>query len=443
MQSNGGVQRWDAALKRPVGSINSGPAAAFPASLFYAEMLGCKDILSVDMGGTSFDVGLIKDRNINTTTDGWTGLQRNATPMVDILAIGAGGGSIAWIDPNGILRVGPKSAGSVPGPVCYGRGGEEPTVTDANLILGYLDPDYFLGGKMAIDVDAARKALKKIADQLGIGIIEVADAIYNVVNENMINAIALAAIRRGYDPQDFLLVVGGGTGATHAVSLAQKLKISRILIPKQSPVYCAFGLLLSDLKHDYVRSHIVQLRGADLNAINSLFEEMEAEGKRALQDEGVAPENIIFHRSADMRYLGQYKEVEIDFPKSQLEKKDIEFIENLFSERHKQLFTFSDPNRGLEILTLKVKAIGKVPRPSIKGRPLENKSPEQALKGCRKVYFTEEKDFLDTNIYDGDLLKPGNIIEGPAIVEEIAMTLVIPPKFKFKVDQYGNYISIL
>jgi len=441
MQSNGGVQRWDTALKRPLGSINSGPAAAFPASLYFAEMMDTEDILSVDMGGTSFDVGLIKNRTINTTTEGWTGQQRNAIPMADILAIGAGGGSIAWVDPNGILRVGPQSAGSDPGPACYGKRGVEPTVTDANVILGCLNPDNFLGGKLTLDVDAARKALNKIADQLGIDIIEVADAIYNVVNENMINAINLAAIRRGYDPQDFLLVVGGGTGAIHTVSLAQKLNISRILIPKQSPVYCAFGLLLSDLKHNYVQSHIAPLRSADLNFVNSLFEEMESEGSKNLRKEGVSPENIFFRRSADMRYLGQYKEVEIDFPGNSLGPEDIESIEKLFSDKHQHLFAFSDPSRELEILTLKVEAIGKTPRPSIKRKPIEGKNPDQALKGRRSVYFTEVKDFLDTNIYNGDFLEPGNIIEGPAVVEERALTLVVPPKFKFKVDQYGNYIS--
>lgn len=439
MQSNGGVHKWDEALKRPVGSINSGPAAAFPASLFYSDMLGSKDILSVDMGGTSFDVGLIKDRSINTTTEGWIGQQRKAIPMVDILAIGAGGGSVAWVDPNGILRVGPQSAGSAPGPACYGKGGTEPTVTDANLILGYLNPEYFLGGKMTIDMEAAERALRKIAGELDIEVIEAADAIYNVVNENMINAITLAAIRRGYDPQEFLLVVGGGTGATHAVSLARKLKMSRIVIPKQSPVYCAFGLLLSDLKHDYVQSHIIPLRRADLGVINSLFERMEHEGVKTLQSEGVARDDIIFRRSADMRYIGQFKEVEIDFPKKDLSLDDIDPIEKLFSDKHQQLFTFSDPERELELLTLKVEVIGKIPRPSLKVVPMNGKNPDHALKDTRAVYFTDEKAFLSSKIYDGDLLKPGNVIVGPAVVEEMALTLIIPPKFSFQVDQYGNY----
>jgi N-methylhydantoinase A len=441
MQSNGGVHRWDTAIKRPVGSIHSGPAAAFPASLFFANVLDAQDVLSVDMGGTSFDVGLVKDRKIKPTTDGRVGHQRNATPMVDVHAIGTGGGSIAWIDPNGILRVGPQSAGSVPGPACYDKGGTAPTVTDANLILGYLNPENFLGGRMTINFAAAAKALKTLAQQLGVQIIEVAEAIYNVVNENMINAINLAAIRRGYNPQHFLLIVGGGTGATHAVGLANKLKISHILVPKQSPVYCAFGLLLSDLKHNYVRSYITPLNQADFSELNGIFEEMECRGKQTLEREGILPQDVLFHRSADMRYIGQYKEIAIDLPAENLSSTDVHRIEKSFSERHNQLFTFCDQNRGLELLTLKVEAIGKVPRVSLHENLTNEVDSSRALKGTRDVYFTEVKGFLDTKIYDGDLLKPGNVIEGPAIVEEIALTLVIPPITRFKVDGYGNYLS--
>jgi N-methylhydantoinase A len=223
--------------------------------------------------------------------------------------------------------------------------------------------------------------------------------------------------------------------------LAKELKISNILIPKQSPVFCAFGLLLSDLKHDYLRSYIIPLRRTDLNVVNVIFEEMETAGRKMLLEEGVPPGSIGFRRSADMRYIGQFKEVEIDLPGKLLNQMDIPFLEKLFSTKHQQLFTFSDPSRELEILTLKVKAIGKTPRPFIKENPLEDHNPEHALKCFRSVFFTEAKDFLNTKIYNGGLLKPGNLLQGPAVVEEMAMTLVIPPKFKFKVDQYGNYVS--
>ncbi len=441
MQSNGGVHRWDTAIRRPVGSIHSGPAAAFPASLFFGDLLAREDVLSVDMGGTSFDVGLVKNRKINTTTDGWVGLQRNATPMVDVHAIGAGGGSIAWVDPNGILRVGPQSAGSVPGPACYGKGGTAPTVTDANLILGYLNPEYFLGGKMTIDLKAAEKALSTVAEQLKVGITEVAEAIYNVVNENMINAIILAAIRRGYDPQRFLLIVGGGTGAIHAVGLAKRLKISQVLVPKQSPVYCAFGLLLSDLKHDYVRSYVAPLRKMDFAEVNGIFREMERQGKETLAKEGISAGGMRFRRWADMRYIGQYKEISVELPSGDLSAADNERIESLFSKRHQQLFSFSDEKRGLELLTLKVEGSGRVPKISLKEHASTDGDLSRALKRNRTVYFSQAKDFLDTIIYDGDLLKPGNILEGPAVVEEMALTLVIPPETAFRVDRYGNYLS--
>lgn len=443
MQSNGGVHRWDTALRRPVGSINSGPAAAFPASLFFGELVGSADVLSIDMGGTSFDIGLIKDRTINTTTEGWTGFQRNGAPMVDIMAIGAGGGSIAWVDPNKVLQVGPQSAGSVPGPACYASGGMDPTVVDANLILGYLNPEYFLGGKMAIDQGAARGALRRLGEQVGIGVVETAEAIYNVVNEKMINAITLAAIRRGYDPKDFLLVVGGGTGATHAVSLAKKLNISRILIPKQSPVYCAFGLLLSDLKHSYVRSYIAALRGADLELINKIFQEMELEGTSILREEGIPLDQITFRRSADMRYVGQYKEVEVEIPGTSLKASHIGEIEALFSRKHEQLFTFCDSSRELEMLTLKVDVIGRTPKQALKARKWCDGGSDGALKGQRKVYFTEGGEFLNSHIYDGDRLVSGSTVAGPAVVEEAALTLVIPPMVSFTVDDYGNYVAVL
>lgn len=441
MQSNGGVHRWDNAARRAVGSIHSGPAAAFPASLFFADLLNSENVLSVDMGGTSFDVGLIKNRKINTTTDGWVGYQRNATPMVDVHAIGAGGGSIAWINPNGILQVGPLSAGSVPGPACYRKGGIAPTVTDANLVLGYLNAHYFLGGKMAIDSAAAEKSLESLAVQLNIGIVETAEAIYNVVNENMINAINLAAVRRGYDPQRFLLIVGGGTGAIHAAGLAKKLKISHILVPKQSPVYCAFGLLLSDLKHDYVRSHICPLRQTDFSQLNAILHDMESQGKLMLEKEGIPSEAVCFRRSADMRYVGQFKEISVDLPPADVGPADLQRIEESFSEKHQQLFSFSDPSRGLELLTLKVEAIGKVPKPVLHEHLSNGGDPSKAFKGNRNVFFSEAKKFLNTKIYDGDRLKPGDIIEGPAIIEEMALTLVIPPSMSFQVDRYGNYRS--
>jgi N-methylhydantoinase A len=440
MQSNGGVQKWDTAINHPVGSINSGPAAAFPSSLYFADVLKTDDVISMDMGGTSFDVGLIKDRAIKTTTESEISNQKVSLPMVDILNIGAGGGSIAWVSSSDILRVGPQSAGALPGPACYGRGGAEPTVTDANIVLGYLDPDYFLGGRMKIDADAAHKAVEKLATRLGIGVVETASAIYSIVNENMINGIILASVRRGCDPRGFFLIVGGGAGATHAVSLAQRLGISRIIVPKHGAVYCAFGLVLSDLKHDYVRSYIARLKQADFAEINQFYAEMEREGGAALKGEGISGDKVAIVKSAAMRYFGQFKEIEIDVPGKSLSSKDIPVFEELFSKKHEQLFGYSDPTRELEVLTLKSVSIGRVPRPYLK--PVESKGARQALKGKRQVFFVESKDFIETLVYDGDALQPGSIVEGPAVVEEVAMTLAIPPKFRFSVDLFGNYISV-
>jgi len=444
MQANGGVQAWDVAIKRPVGAINSGPAAAFPCSLYFAELMDVQDVLSIDMGGTSFDVGLVKDRTIKTIAESEIARFKNAFPAIDVLTIGAGGGSIAWIDPGAVLRVGPQSAGAMPGPACYGTGGEEPTVTDANLILGYLSPDYFLGGRMKLDAGAANKAVEKLAVKFGGDVVQAANAVFNIVNEVMCNAIIRACVRRGYDPRDFLLVVGGGAGAAHAVRLAQTLGISRVLIPKVAPTYCALGLAISDLKHDYVHSYITPLREADFDEINRIYGEMEREARAVLKGEGVAEENITFQKEAEMRYVGQWREIEIDVPEATLTKEHIPTIEDSFHKRHEQLYTYAYSAAPMEIQTLRGVAVGSVARPPLKGQPSEGKEPSQAaLKTERQVFFSESQGFVKTPIYDGDKLRPGNIIEGPAVIEEVAVTIVIPPKVKFSVDQYGNYISAL
>ena len=443
MQSNGGVQAWDLALKHGIGTLNSGPAAAFPASQYFAESMGVQDILSVDMGGTSFDIGLVKDKTIKTTTESTIAQHRNAYPMVDILTIGSGGGSIAWVDRAGLLRVGPKSAGAAPGPACYGHGGLGPTVTDANVILGYLDPGYFLGGKLQIDSDAAHRAFEPLATKLGIAVIEAAEAVYTIVNEDMGNAISEACVRNGYDPRDFLLVVGGGAGATHAVRQAQKLQIPRILIPKQAPVYCALGLVLSDLKHDFVRTFFSRLRQADFDRINQLFDDMRSAGRDALLSEGIADSDISFQAFADMRYVGQFRAIEIELPSSTLGNQSIDRIEALFSNKHEQLYTYCDPTRELEIVSLKGVAVGAVTRPDPASQALEERDAAKALRMERSVYFSEFKEFVSTPIYDGVRLRPGNLIEGPAVIEEAAMTLPVPPGVVFSVNEYGNYFATI
>lgn len=443
MQSNGGVQSWDLAIKHGIGTLNSGPAAAFPASLYFAQSMDVQDILSVDMGGTSFDVALTKDRTIKTTTESTIAQHRNAYPMVDILTIGSGGGSIAWVNPAGLLKVGPQSAGASPGPACYGRGGTTPTVTDANLILGYLDPEYFLGGRMKVDHNAARAAFDPLAATLGVSVVEAAEAVYTVVNENMGNAISEACVRYGYDPRDFLLVVGGGAGATHAVRQAQKLQIPRMLIPKQAPVYCALGLVLSDLKHDFVRTFFSRLRQADFNHINKLIDEMRSSGRDALISEGISDHDISFRALGDMRYVGQFREIEIELPDSVLNTDSIDEIEAAFSRKHEQLYTYSDPSREIEIVALKGVAIGAATRPEPASQSLEGYNAGSALRTERPVYFSESKDFVTTPIYEGALLKPGNSVGGPAVIEETAMTLPVPPGVTFTVDEFGNYLATI
>jgi len=443
MQSNGGAYSVKAATRQPINTMFSGPASGIVSSILFGDLKETGNIISIDMGGTSFDACLIRERRIPITTERWICEQRVAIPMVDINSIGAGGGSVAWIDPSGILRVGPQSAGAVPGPACYGRGGKKPTVTDANLILGYLNPNYFLGGEIKLDLKAAKCVVKEeIAERLDLDTVEAAHAIYTMGNTAMAGGISLISTQRGYDPREFTLIVAGGAGPTHALRIAEELKISRVVIPKISPVYSAFGVLLSDFRHHYVRSYFCRLIDLDLNRINNLYSEMETEALQTLETEVISGEEVSLIRSVDMRYVGQFHEIEVEVPQGLITPETIERIKNRFHKDHKELFTFSLPKRDCEFLNWKLLAIGRTKKPMLEEKAHVGKGSSKALKGRRDVFFKEFGGYRSTCLYDGDRLLTGNIIEGPAIVEEKAMTLVIPPGYVFEVDTYGNYVKL-
>jgi N-methylhydantoinase A len=362
-------------------------------------------------------------------------------PSVDVYVIGAGGGSIARIDAAHVLRVGPQSAGADPGPACYNKGGEWPTVTDADLVLGYLNPDYFLGGEIKLHPELARKAIKeKIADPLKIDVIEAAVAIDHIVNSNMADGIRMVTVRRGEDPRRYNLVTAGGAGPVHAVRLAQEMEISKILIPKQSSVFCPMGMLSTDLRHDFTRTYMSQTEKANPDTVNRLYQEMEAEGNELLAEEGIAMKDREFYRSAEVRYVGQIHEVEAEVPKGTLTLMSLQDMENAFHERHETLYSYKEVGSPTAIQSLRLVAIGKLVRLSVVKEERAKEDCSKAIKARRKVYFAEYGEYIETPIYDDLRLAYGNTIEGPGIVEQATTTVVVPPKNKLEVDEYGNYI---
>jgi N-methylhydantoinase A len=400
--------------------------------------VGTRDLLSVDMGGTSFDICMLRGGEIPTTTEAWVQDERVAIKMVDIQSGGAGGGSIAWIDQLGLLRVGPRSAGGDPGPACYGRGGTEPTVTDADLVLGYVPADHFLGGEIALDVAAARTALAGVAGPLGRSIEETAAAIFTTVNSYMADQITEVATRRGHDVRDLTMVAGGGAGPVHAAFIADLLHIPRVVIPPIAATYSAFGMFAMDVGRNYARSYITRAKDLDVGRVNALYREMEAEALAGFSALGVAADAVSFSRSADLRYVGQFHEVEVAVPLGELGADDVATAIDGFHARHKQLYTFSMPWQQVELLTFRLRAT--TPRAAFEMRRIETGGADasQALKRHRTAWF--EGAPVDTPVYDGASLRAGDVFHGPAIVEEDTTTVVVPASYELRVDDFRDYV---
>ncbi len=443
IQSNGGTATTDIVIENPAAILLSGPAAGPSLGLALGLTHDVKNVLSVDMGGTSFDVGVVHDGIVDIVQQQIIDAKKYALPSVDVSAAGAGGGSIAYIDPSGRLQVGPKSAGASPGPACYGQGGENPTVTDANVILGYLDPDYFLAGESKLRKDLAEKAIKeKIADTLGISIPEAASAIYNIINARMASATDVTFAKRGYDPRDFTLCAAGGAAPVHAVRMMEELGIKRLIIPKVAPIYCAFGMLFCDLKHDYQRAYLSETAKADLARLNALYGEMEKEAVETLGREGVEKKDVIIEKSMEVRYYGQFRQRIAKVPEGPVTKESLAASIDHFHEVHKSTVGYADPNYPTEIVRLHLSGIAKVAKPQLKTIGQRKGDVSRALKGTRKAYFAGQG-FTPSKVYDGDRLMAGDVLEGPCIVEERFTTFVIPPKVTTSVDRGGNYITTL
>jgi N-methylhydantoinase A len=437
MLANGLVQNIAECIRHPVFLLHSGPAAAPSGAVYLGKHLNAENLLSVDMGGTSFDICLVDKGEIPTTTEHWENDQRVAIKMVDIASIGAGGGSIANIDALGLLRVGPASAGADPGPACYGRGSDA-TVTDANLILGYVPADYFLGGEMEIDVKASQKALAPLAKHLGVDEQGAAESIFRTVNANMANKITEVSTKRGYDVRNTVMIAGGGGGAIHAGFIADTLGIKKVVVPPVAALYSAFGMFAMDIGQDYARSFVGRVTNIDLDALNRVYEEMEAEAAKSLRVHGIDPNAITLKRTADMRYVGQFHEVEADMPNGMLGRAAIDAAADFFARKHEELYTFSMPWKAVEILTLRLKAStpnAPFALPQVKQAGAD---PSKALKRRRVCRFNGRD--VDTPVYDGEKMLAGNVINGPAIIEETTTTVVIPEAYACSVDKYKNYV---
>ena len=452
MQSSGGVYTFAAARQKPVYMVESGPAAGVIAAAHLGQAQGYDQVISFDMGGTTAKAGLIqggtpnvtKDYEVGTTAQSGVGATRGAgypirTPVIDLVEIGAGGGSIAWVDPGGILRVGPQSAGADPGPACYGQGGMQPTVTDANLVLGRLNPSYFLGGEIALDPTAAQRAIEQhCAQPLGMDLVEAAHGIVEIANTAMVNALRLVSVQRGYDPRDFALVAFGGAGPAHANRLAALTDIPVAIIPQSPGTASALGLLVTDLKHDYATTLIQRLDQVAPHALEQTFRELEAQGRETLGREGMAEAAMEFRRQADLRYVGQSHELTLPLTTEALGPAQLEQLLEQFHRTHDRAYGFSAPGEDVELVSVRLSAIGQIAKPAL--APLAKAAGEATAKGQRPVYFAESEGYVDCPVYDRYALGAGAVVRGPAIIEEIDSTTVVHPQYQVRVDDVGQMV---
>ncbi len=446
MQSNGGVISPEGAIDNAAVTLLSGPAGGPIAGIAYTSIQGYDDCITMDMGGTSFDTALIKDKTPFVTTVGEINRLRLALPMLNVVTIGAGGGSVGWIDEGGLLRMGPKSAGAKPGPACYDLGGEDPTCTDADLVLGYLDKDYFAGGKMSLNLAKAESVIReKIADKLKLDLYEAAVGMYQVINVNMAAAVREVSVKQGQDPRDFPLVVAGGAGPNHACMIALELEIPVMIIPRESSIFCAAGMLMSDLKHNFVRTYPTLLQDVDGGRLTSLFDEMKGEGLSLLQLEKITEERVECVYSVDMRYVKQYHEVNVEVTREEMERGDFESMARKFHPQHNKLYGYSLEEQGtpIELINMRLVCIGKTEKPEFMVDDYAGEDPSPAFKKKRRVFLPQQGKFTNVDVFDGFKLRYGNRIEGPAVIEQVNTTTFVTPEYSILVDKYGSYTMYL
>jgi len=441
-QVNAGVTLGDIAKRKPVALLVSGPSQGPGAGLYMGQLHGHQNVITVDMGGTSFDTTIIENGVVETVRSSDIQGYRVGIPAVMIKTIGSGGGSIAWIDTGGLLHVGPQSTEAVPGPACYDKGGEKPTVTDANVILGYLNPVFLLGGRFPINYELALRAIEqKIARPLGMSVEQASLGIFNLVNSNMMNGIREISIERGRDTRNFVLVVGGGSGPIHAGRIATGMEIPEVLIPKVASVFCAFGSMLADIKHDYTASYNVKFSELNVDRLNQLLEEMEAHGYEELSLEGFPRDSVQTLRTLYIRYVGQAWDCPVIIPNHKITEQSLSEIEEAFHGVHRQLYTFDDRKSESELVTVGVTSSAKQTQLKPVALAYGGKEPKaEAKRGERRAFFEEYGEYVKTPVFDGDKIEAGNIIKGPAIIEEATTTLVVFPGWRLELDGYGVYM---
>jgi len=443
MQSNGGVALPEVTLRWPATTLLSGPAGGPMAAAAFTEAHdGGRDCILVDMGGTSFDASLVRGGAAAMRTEGEIDRLRIALPMLEITTIGAGGGSIGWIDEGGLLRMGPRSAGAQPGPACYGRGGELPACTDADLVLGYLDPDFFAGGKLKLQPELARAAIgERIARPLGLETEQAAAGMYRVINANMAHGVREITVKRGLDPRELPMVVAGGAGALHACMIADELEIPTVLVPNAASILCAAGMLLSDLQHDFVRSYITPLGELEFWRLQALLTEMTTEGQAQLQREGIPPERVTHLLSLDLRYLKQYHEVTLPVDQALVKRGELARIAAAFHGEHNRLYGYDLAEEGtdLELICVRLRSVGSTAKPTLPRIEPGGETPEGgAVKGRRRAFVPERGDFEELTVLDGHRLLAGNLIEGPALIERVDTTIFVSASYTARVDNLGS-----
>jgi len=434
MRSRGGIVSAALAARQPVTLFLSGPAGGVIGAGCAAERSGVRDFVSLDMGGTSNDVAVVRSGAPLLASEGSIGPYPVRTPMVDVNTIGAGGGSIAWIDAAGGLRVGPRSAGAEPGPACYGRGGDAATVTDASVVLGYLNPERFAGGALTLDVGAAERAVGAIGRRLGVDTITAAAGIHRVINARMADQIRLVTIKRGYDPRQFSLVVLGGAGPVHGAALAAEMGMAEVLVPEAPGVLAAFGLLAAAIEHHHARTLQARTDVADLAAVNRCLAELDAAGRARMHEEGVAAADVHVAYTADMRYVGQAYELEVPIA-APVAAERVPDIVAAFHAVHERVYGYARTQQTVEFVNFRAVHTYRLPRPVVRPSAQAHGRLDDARVGERRAYFDG---FVSAAIYERARLPLGARLTGPAIVEQMDTTTVIPPGVTAVVDDAGN-----
>lgn len=436
MQSNGGVAAIDDSVQQAVRGVLSGPAGGVTGAGFYGGLIGESKVIGFDMGGTSTDISLTEDGEPHLTSERFEAGWKLAVPMIDVQTLGAGGGSVARVDAGGILQVGPDSAGADPGPVCYGKGGQSATVTDANLVLGYLNPDNFLGGKATLDCDAAEKAIEQqVATPLSLSTVEAAHGVHQVVSTTIAEGIRLMAVKRGVDHRDFAMLAFGGAAGLQASRVARQLKIEKVIVPPAAAVLSAYGMLATDLQYDYSQTYTASLDGIDLAPVRTIIGEMENRGREKLRTQGLSDDQIAVQWMADMRYLDQVYEVTVPLP-DLFDDEDAllsQWTSN-FHQRYEELFSYHQVDQEIRLVTLRVTVFGRLPRVRLPERD-QSLLPSGAFKSERRIYLGE---WRDVPVYDMDRLPAGAEIHGPAMLESDLTTVLVEQWDMAKVDRFGG-----